>query len=99
MNYLSEAKDPAETITVDFDFSAVTSTPTSPTVSVSVRLGTEAIPSLLASGSPVISGAIVRQRFTGGADLNDYNLKCLATTPSGDRLSVDCVLPVRNRPV
>lgn len=99
MTYLVEPKDPQETITVGFDFSEVTTTPTSPTVSVSVRLGNETTPTLLASGSPVISGAVVYQRFVGGADPIDYNLKCLATTPSGDRLSVDCVLAVRNRPV
>jgi hypothetical protein len=99
MSYLSDPKDPAEIITVGFDFSNVTETPTNPAVSVSVRWGAESSPTLVASGAASIVGAIVYQRFTGGANLNDYNLKCLADTPSGDRIAVDAVLAVRTRPV
>jgi hypothetical protein len=53
----------------------------------------------LASGSPIIDGTMIYQRFTGGATLHDYNLKCLATVSTGDRFAVDCVLPVRTRPL
>jgi hypothetical protein len=100
MSYLQEPKDPDETVTVSFDFSEVTTTPTSPTVSIALRWGHgHHHTQLQASGAPVINGSVVRQRFTGGTDLHDYDLKCLATTPSGDRLSVDCTLAVRVRPV
>ena len=99
MSYLPEPKDPAEVITVGFDFSAVTDTPSNPAVSIDVRWGSETSPTLAVSGSPVIEGSKVFQRFTGGADLNDYDLKCLAYTPTGDRISVDCTLAVRTRPV
>lgn len=99
MSYLPEPKDPAEVITVGFDFSAVTDTPSNPTVSIAVRWGGETSPTLAASGDPVIEGSKVFQRLTGGGDLNDYDLKCLAYTPTGDRISVDCTLAVRTRPV
>ncbi|MEN9885524.1 MAG: hypothetical protein RL758_102 [Pseudomonadota bacterium] len=100
MTYLSEPKDPAEVVTIGFDFSVVTDTPSDPDISIAVRWGhghhhTE----LVASGDPIIEGAKVFQRFTAGTDLHDYDLKCLAYTPTGDRISVDCTLAVRTRPV
>lgn len=98
MSYL-DAKDPAEIITVGFDFSNVTQEPTNPVVSIDIRWGAESSPTLAAVGAPSAIGAIVYQQFTGGAHLNDYNLKCLADTPTGDRFAVDAVLPVRTRPV
>jgi hypothetical protein len=98
-SYLHDPKDPSETITVDFDYSALAVPPSNPTVSISVRWGTDAPVTLLVDGVPQIDGNVVRQRFIGGKDLTDYNLKCLADSPSGDRLSVDCVLAVRTRPV
>lgn len=99
MKYLPDPKDPGETITVSFDFSNITQTPTNPAVSISVRWGAEETPSLMKSGSPIIVGPVVAQKFTGGADLHDYNLKCLADTPSGDRVAVDAILAVRTRPI
>lgn len=100
MGYLSQPKDPDEIITVGFDFSGVTSgAPSAPSISIGVRWGSETTPTLLASGSPTINGTTVFQRFTGGAPLHDYNLKCLATVSTGDRFAVDCVLPVRTRPL
>lgn len=100
MSYLSEPKDPAEITTVTFDFSSRTSAALSnPVVSIAVRWGTETTATLAKSGSATVSGLTVTQKFTGGAHLNDYNLKCLADTPSGDKIAVDCVLACRVRPV
>jgi hypothetical protein len=100
MGFLSEPKDPDEIITVGFDYSGVTSVaPTSPAISIGVRWGSETVPSLAASGAPIIDGTMIYQRFTGGATMHDYNLKCLATVSTGDRFAVDCVLPVRTRPL
>lgn len=99
MTYLSEPKDPAEVVTIGFDFSAVTDTPSDPAISIAVRWGGETSPTLAVQGAPVIEGSKVFQRLIGGADLNDYDLKCLAYTPTGDRISVDCTLAVRTRPV
>lgn len=98
-SYLPDPKDPLETITVDFDYSALATPPSNPTITIGVRWGTDDPITLVADGAPQIDGNVVRQRFTGGADLTDYNLKCLADSSSGDRLSVDCVLAVRARPV
>lgn len=100
MGFLNQAKDPDEIITIGFDYSGVTSiAPTSPTISIGVRWGSETVPTLVASGAPFITGTTVFQRFTGGASLHDYNLKCLATVSTGDRFAVDCILPVRTRPL
>ena len=96
--YLQEPKDPAEIVTVGFDFSEITPTPTNPTFSVVTRWGGEAVPSLVTSGAATVSGSMVYQRFIGGTHMHDYNLRCLADTPSGDRYAVDCVIAVRTRP-
>lgn len=99
MGYLTEPKDPAEIVTVGFDFANLTAgAPSNPSVSVAVRWGSEAQPSLQVSGTPFVTGTVVYQRFVGGAPLHDYDLKCLATMPSGDRFSADCTLMVRTRP-
>lgn len=100
MSYLPEPKDPAEVVTIGFDFSAVTDTPSNPAISIALRWGhghhhTE----LEVSGDPIIEGSKVFQRFIGGSHLHDYDLKCLAYTPTGDRISVDCTLAVRTRPI
>jgi hypothetical protein len=99
MSYLQEPKDPAEILTIGFDFASITDTPTSPVISITVRWGTETVPTLLTQGPASIVGSIVYQRIIAGANLHDYNLKCLADTPSGDKVAVDCVLAVRTRPV
>jgi hypothetical protein len=97
--YITEPKDPDEVITLGFDFSHVTDTPSNPDIRVRVRWGTETAPTLTKSGPAYIEGPVVYQRFVAGAALHDYDLRCLAYTPTGDRLSVDSVLPVRVRPV
>lgn len=99
MSYLPDPKDPAEIITVSFDFSAITNQPSNPAVTVSVRWGTEQSPTLVAVGQPTVQSHHVSQRFSGGAHLTDYNIKCLADTHQGDRRALDCILAVRTRPI
>lgn len=99
MSYLPEPKDPGETITVAFDYSNLGGTPTNPVVTIALRWGADSQITLAPDGLPTVNGNRVLQRISGGADLNDYNLKCLADTPGGDRLAVDVVLAVRTRPV
>ena len=99
MSYLPEPKDPDEKITIGFDYSHVTPTPSNPSFEVALRWGSESPVTLVVEGNPNIDGDKVYQRFVGGADMNDYNVKCFCDTPSGDRIAVDCVLAVRTRPV
>jgi hypothetical protein len=77
-------KDPAETVTVTFDFSALTPSPAAPAVSVLQVGGTQdANPAALLLGSPVIMGAKVLQQITGGLDGATYDLRCEATATDG----------------
>lgn len=99
MSYLPEPKDPAEIITVVFDFAAITNQPSNPTVSVAVRWGSEQSPTLTAVGAPTIHSHEVRQQFNGGADMTDYDIKCLADTHDGERRAIGRVLAVRTQPI
>ena len=77
-------KDPAETVTVTFDFSALTSSPSQPALSVVQVGGTaDANPSALLLGSPVIAGAKILQQIGGGLDGATYDLRCEASAPDG----------------
>jgi phage gp36-like protein len=91
-------KDPADIITVEFDFTADADTVTTPAVTISVVSGTDADPSLMLVGAPTATGAIVYQRVQGGISGVVYSLQCLADN-SGDRYSIEALLPVRTRPV
>jgi hypothetical protein len=93
-------KDPSESITVTFDFSAETTAVTAPTVTNSVMWSytTDPSPSAMLSGSAQVSGALVLQRVLGGVDLTNYGLRCQATAANGDTLVVAGVLPVRKQP-
>jgi prolyl-tRNA editing enzyme YbaK/EbsC (Cys-tRNA(Pro) deacylase) len=94
-------KDPGESITVTFDFSAETSSVSVPTVVVVVELPAQVDlnPSALVLGSPQVNPANpaqVFQRITGGLDGNDYGLRMTATAANGDTLLCPARLPVRN---
>jgi len=91
-------KDPADVITVEFDFTLDATSVSSPTVTVSVVTGADPDPGLILVGSPTISGAIVRQRVQNGLGGVDYFFKCVASNGS-DVLTIDAVLPVRARPI
>lgn len=91
-------KDPADVVTLTFDFSADAAAVTSPAVTIAVVGGTDPDPSLMLVGAPVLDGAIVLQRVQGGVNGALYSLQCLAFN-GGDRYSIEALLPVRTRPV
>lgn len=65
-------------------------------VSVSLLAGTDATPSALLTGSPVIAAGTVLQPFHAGVDGVTYTLRCVATlTPTGRVLVLAANLPVR----
>lgn len=86
MTHQFSPKDPAETVPIVFDFSALTAAVNSATITIVVRSGLDVIPNALKSGSVVISGAMVKQMITGGLSGVSYSIRCLASTPDGDFL-------------
>lgn len=76
-------KDPAEQITVTFDFSALLSSISAATVQCKVIFGADATPAAILSGSAVIAGNVVRQVVIGGVDSVVYSIRCQATGPEG----------------
>ncbi len=91
-------KDPADIITVEFDFSADATAVTAPAVTIAVVAGTDADPSLMLVGAPTVSGATVLQRIQGGVNGATYSLQCLAYN-GDDRYSIEALLPVKVRPM
>ena len=92
---LLPAKDPAEIITVAFDFSSLTSSVTSPGLTVSAASGKEdANASAMISGSPAVAGAEVRQRIIGGQAGTTYALRCVVDAADGSRYVLTALLPV-----
>ena len=77
------SKDPFEQITVTFDFSALLSTISVATMQCKVITGTDASPSAILSGSPQVSGNIVRHAVIGGLNGVTYSIRCSATGPEG----------------
>lgn len=89
-------KDPAEIITVTFDFSDLVAAVTSATVTASWKRGTaDASPSSLLSGGTSTSGAKVLQKIQGGNAGADYVLRCQVDTADGQRFVMAALLPVR----
>lgn len=91
-------KDPADVITVEFDFSADATAVTAPSITISAASGTDADPSLMLVGAPTVSGAVVLQRIQGGINGVLYALQCLAYN-GADRYSIEALLPVKVRPI
>jgi hypothetical protein len=91
-----DAKDAGETITVGFDFAALTATPADPSVAIEVVQGTDASAASMLSGSPQIVGTKVLQRVTGGVAGNEYNLRCTAADGAGSVYVVAAVLPIQH---
>lgn len=91
-------KDPADVITVEFDFSSDAAAVTSPTVAVAVVVGTDPTPNAMLVGSPSIVGAVVYQRVQGGIAGNVYSFQCGANN-GADYYTIEALLPVRTRPV
>lgn len=99
MSYLPDPKDPSETLAVAFDFTAKSNSVTSPTFTIALRWGTESPVTLATAGSPTVDGGLVTQKFSGGANLNDYDIKCVAQAADGEVLAVGWVLAVRSKPL
>lgn len=92
---LSE-KDPAEIITVTFDFSNMAASLTTAVLAVSAISGRQdSSPMAILSGSLSISGALVMQRIAGGQDGTTYGLRCTANDADGEVHVLAAALPVR----
>ena len=89
-----DPKDPAEKYPVEFDFSAVLSSVTGATVTVSVVGGTDETPEAILDGSPQATGAKVYQRVQAGVAGCIYKLRCEATDGT-NIYAVTATLPVR----
>jgi hypothetical protein len=88
-------KDPAEIITLEFDFSALAASITNPVVSIYATEGKDdAAATSMLSGSPTVSGAEVRQKVVGGQHGTVYTLRCVADAPDGSRYVIPGRLPV-----
>lgn len=93
-------KAPGEEITVSFDYRKL-GAPSSPDVQVVVLTGTDPTPNAIKSGTPFLQGSdgFVYQRIVAGVDGVDYGLLCYALVNGGpDKLLIDAILPVRERP-
>ena len=90
------SKDPSETVILGFDFSALTSSPSSPVVSIARASGTaDPSPAAMLSGSPSVSSGKAIQRVVGGLIGANYVLRCQVDAPDGSRYILSGVLPVR----
>lgn len=89
-------KDPAETVWLTFDFSALTESVSSPEVTATRHAGTaDESPSSILTGSPTIDGAKVLHKVTAGTAGTDYALRCAVDAPDGSHYVLAGVLPVR----
>lgn len=90
------AKDPAEIITVTFDFSHLADAVSAPIVTCNLARGLphDDIPDMLL-GAPEIIGRRILQRLTGGQAGNSYRLRCQIDDADGERWVVAGVMPVR----
>jgi hypothetical protein len=91
-------KDPLEKLWVAFDFSEELGTAviSSAVVAASLRVGTDATPGAVLSGTPVVQGGAVLQVVQGGVAGATYGLVCTATLSDGSVLVRAGQLPVRS---
>ena len=101
--FLSE-KDPAEIVTLTFDFSLALDTGETITAidSVTVELvsGVDPSPSAILTGTAAVSlsGVSVAQPVQGGVDCADYSVKVLVSTSNAyKKLALAGILRVRNQ--
>jgi len=79
-------KDPAEIITVTFDFSALADAVSSPLITCTTIAGrVDASVQAMLSGDPQITDKKVLQRIIGGLDGNTYKIRCQANDADGER--------------
>lgn len=89
-------KDPAEIITVTFDFAALATSAANPVVTCTVIAGVidPAVTAMLA-GPPQIDGTAVLQRISNGLGGNIYKLRCEIDDSDGERWVLADTLVVR----
>src|SRR5438045_7066426 len=93
-----QPKDPAETISLPFDFTADLGGETiqgTPGRTALVDAGVDGNPSAILGGNPVVSGGVVYVSVLGGVPGVDYVVRCVATTSGGRVLVLAGLLPVR----
>lgn len=95
-----QSKDPAEKISLPFDFTADLGTETitgSPSVDFTLDAGDEGTdPTLATNGSPVVDGGVVYVPVQNGVHQVDYVVGCTVTTSGGRVLRLAGLLPVRD---
>jgi len=93
-------KDPNETQSLAFDFAPDLGSETlaagTMTSGVDLIAGTDATPTNVLNGAPVISGALVLQSVKAGVAGADYRVWAKCNTSGGRVLVVAGILPVRN---
>lgn len=88
-------KDPAEIITVTFDFSALAAAVSNPVVACTViGIVPDADAAAMVFGAPQIDGARVLQRIAGGVPRAIYKLRCQIDDADGERWAVAAKLKV-----
>jgi hypothetical protein len=88
-------KDPAEIVTVTFDFSALTTSVSAPSVTCVYSSGvSDSNPTAVLSGVPQIIGTKVLQAVQLGQDATHYELRCTVTAADGSKYVLADVLPV-----
>lgn len=91
-------KDPAEIITLTFDFTALAAAVQSPVITAEVASGVaDATPGAILSGSAQVNGTQVLQQVVGGLNGTSYRLRCQVDTPDGKRWVLSAVLPVKTQ--
>ncbi len=94
---INRIKDPSEVITVTFDFSALASSASNPSVSCTVIAGkVDGSAEAMLSGTPQINGTSILQRIIGGLDGNRYKLRCQIDDADGERWVVADTLHVQS---
>lgn len=93
------AKDPAESLVQNFDFTAALAsgeTINSAVVSVSLLSGVDPNPAAMLFTTPTIAAGVVLQPFRAGVQDALYKFRCVATlAPPGRVLVLTATLPVR----
>ena len=78
-------KDPAEIVTLSYDFASLTATPSSPVVTISVLNGIDADAAAMLTGAPSLVGTKVLQQISAGLAGVDYTVRYQVDAPDGDR--------------
>ena len=88
-------KDPAEAVTVTFEFSNLAASISAPAISCTVVTGRiDNSHQAMISGDPQIIGTKILQRFIGGLAGNTYKLRCEIDDADGERWVVADTLVV-----